>query len=133
MIPGNVIVRQRGRKFWPGQNIHEGRDFTLTATEPGYVVFYEHHIPYPHQGASKLQPPQALNMSRPGSVDDGSRPLRELSEPKEFAPVKFPRGVKRYVGIVKNPEDILPRDERVEGRERRFWMTEKGSESATPF
>ncbi|GBE82115.1 ribosomal protein L27 [Sparassis latifolia] len=40
VIPGNIIVRQRGRVFHPGQHVGIGRDHTLFALVPGYVRFY---------------------------------------------------------------------------------------------
>lgn len=39
VIPGNIIVRQRGTKFHPGINVGIGRDHTLFATIEGFVVF----------------------------------------------------------------------------------------------
>ena len=39
VIPGNIIVRQRGTKFHPGRNVGIGTDHTLFATAPGKVVF----------------------------------------------------------------------------------------------
>ena len=39
VIPGNIIVRQRGTKFHPGQNVGMGRDYTIFATAEGYVYF----------------------------------------------------------------------------------------------
>jgi large subunit ribosomal protein L27 len=39
VIPGNIIVRQRGNKFFPGKNVGEGRDFTLFALKEGKVSF----------------------------------------------------------------------------------------------
>ncbi len=39
VIPGNIIVRQRGTKFHPGANVGLGRDYTIFATEEGYVHF----------------------------------------------------------------------------------------------
>ncbi|HEX3049627.1 MAG TPA: 50S ribosomal protein L27 [Aggregatilineaceae bacterium] len=39
VIPGNIIVRQHGTKFHPGNNVGMGRDYTIFATIPGYVVF----------------------------------------------------------------------------------------------
>lgn len=39
VIPGNIIIRQRGTKFHPGLNVGLGRDHTLFATAEGYVVF----------------------------------------------------------------------------------------------
>src|SRR5437763_203021 len=35
---GNIIVRQRGTKFWPGVNVGMGKDHTLFATEAGAVL-----------------------------------------------------------------------------------------------
>ena len=39
VIPGNIIVRQRGTKWWPGQNVGMGRDYTLFALVDGTVKF----------------------------------------------------------------------------------------------
>jgi large subunit ribosomal protein L27 len=39
VIPGNIIVRQKGTKFHPGTNVGMGRDFTIFATAEGYVEF----------------------------------------------------------------------------------------------
>ncbi len=36
---GNIIIRQRGSKFFPGQGTSMGRDFTIFATVPGMVGF----------------------------------------------------------------------------------------------
>ena len=36
---GNILVRQRGTKFFPGVNVGMGRDFTLFATIDGFVKF----------------------------------------------------------------------------------------------
>ncbi len=36
---GNILVRQRGTKFFPGENVGCGRDFTLFATADGTVSF----------------------------------------------------------------------------------------------
>lgn len=39
VIPGNIILRQRGTKFHPGLNVGIGKDHTIFATTEGYVVF----------------------------------------------------------------------------------------------
>ncbi len=39
VVPGNIIVRQKGTKFYPGQNTDMGRDFTIFATKKGKVSF----------------------------------------------------------------------------------------------
>jgi large subunit ribosomal protein L27 len=39
VVAGNVIVRQRGSKLYPGANTASGRDFTIFATSDGVVNF----------------------------------------------------------------------------------------------
>ncbi len=39
VIPGNIIIRQRGTKFHPGNNVGMGRDHTIFATSEGRVEF----------------------------------------------------------------------------------------------
>jgi large subunit ribosomal protein L27 len=39
VIAGNIIVRQRGTKFYPGANVGLGRDHTLFALTDGIVTF----------------------------------------------------------------------------------------------
>lgn len=39
VVPGNILVRQRGTKFYAGDNVGMGRDHTLFAKEEGMVVF----------------------------------------------------------------------------------------------
>ncbi|MDI6833509.1 MAG: 50S ribosomal protein L27 [Bacteroidales bacterium] len=36
---GNIIVRQRGTKHYPGENVGIGRDHTLYALKDGIVLF----------------------------------------------------------------------------------------------
>jgi large subunit ribosomal protein L27 len=36
---GNIIVRQRGTQFWPGENVGMGRDHTLFAKADGVLKF----------------------------------------------------------------------------------------------
>jgi len=38
-ISGNIIVRQRGTQFHPGQNVGLGKDFTIFALKDGVVEF----------------------------------------------------------------------------------------------
>ncbi|MCB2089138.1 MAG: 50S ribosomal protein L27 [Sphingomonadaceae bacterium] len=41
VIGGNIIVRQRGTKFYPGANVGMGKDHTLFALAEGRVRFYK--------------------------------------------------------------------------------------------
>ena len=36
---GNILIRQRGTKFYPGNNVGIGRDDTLFALKDGIVTF----------------------------------------------------------------------------------------------
>lgn len=39
VVPGNIILRQRGTKFVPGRNVGLGRDYTIFALVEGRVEF----------------------------------------------------------------------------------------------
>lgn len=39
VIPGNIIIRQRGTKYYPGDNVGMGKDHTLFALTEGRVEF----------------------------------------------------------------------------------------------
>ena len=41
VLGGNILVRQRGTKFYPGTNVGIGRDHTLFALEQGVVRFHK--------------------------------------------------------------------------------------------
>ena len=41
VVAGNIIVRQRGTKFWPGEGVDMGKDHTIFATVDGAVTFHK--------------------------------------------------------------------------------------------
>ncbi|MBR1914989.1 MAG: 50S ribosomal protein L27 [Alphaproteobacteria bacterium] len=41
VIPGNIIIRQRGTKYHPGANVDMGKDHTIFAVAEGKVAFKE--------------------------------------------------------------------------------------------
>ena len=41
VLAGNIIIRQRGTKVHPGDNVGIGKDHTLFATSPGVIKFRE--------------------------------------------------------------------------------------------
>ena len=41
VIPGNIIIRQRGTKWHPGENVGMGKDHTIYALTEGKVQFSE--------------------------------------------------------------------------------------------
>lgn len=38
---GNIILRQKGNKYWPADGVQQGKDFTLFAVTDGTVKFFE--------------------------------------------------------------------------------------------
>ncbi|MFZ5789549.1 MAG: 50S ribosomal protein L27 [Pseudomonadota bacterium] len=40
VVPGNIIIRQRGTTYHPGVNVGMGRDHTIFATAEGRVRFH---------------------------------------------------------------------------------------------
>jgi large subunit ribosomal protein L27 len=41
VVPGNIIVRQRGTRYLPGKNVGLGKDYTIFALVEGIVEFEE--------------------------------------------------------------------------------------------
>ena len=41
VLAGNIIIRQRGTKVRPGENVGIGKDHTLFALKPGKIVFHK--------------------------------------------------------------------------------------------
>ncbi len=39
VIPGNIVIRQRGTQFHPGDNVGMGKDHTIFAKIEGHVNF----------------------------------------------------------------------------------------------
>ena len=44
VIPGNIILRQRGTRYHPGAGVGMGRDHTLFALVAGKVAFDKLHL-----------------------------------------------------------------------------------------
>lgn len=47
VVPGNIIFRQRGTHWFPGENCGMGRDHTIFAKEKGYVTYYKDEEKHP--------------------------------------------------------------------------------------
>ncbi len=41
VVAGNIIIRQKGNKFFAGQGVDTGKDFTLFALKEGVIQFTE--------------------------------------------------------------------------------------------
>ncbi|KEQ61169.1 ribosomal protein L27 [Aureobasidium melanogenum CBS 110374] len=77
VIPGNIIFRQRGTKWFPGDNCAMGRDHTIYATQPGYVKYYKDPLKHPKRQYIGVvfersqvlpQPPHAVRRRRLGML-----------------------------------------------------------------
>jgi large subunit ribosomal protein L27 len=62
VIPGNIIVRQRGTKWWPGEGVGMGKDHTIFATAEGRVTLRQGlqgphlHFRTPGRGGRRVTP-----------------------------------------------------------------------------
>ena len=77
VIPGNIIFRQRGTHWFPGDNCAMGRDHTIYATQPGYVKYYRDPLKHPDRAYIGVvfernqvlpQPPHAVRRRRLGML-----------------------------------------------------------------
>lgn len=66
IIAGNIIVRQRGNRHFPGENVAQGKDDTLYALTDGVVYFHKGakhkstvHVLTPEAYAEKTKKPEA--------------------------------------------------------------------------
>ncbi|KAH8732021.1 ribosomal L27 protein-domain-containing protein [Phaeosphaeriaceae sp. PMI808] len=93
VIPGNIIFRQRGTAWFPGENCKFGRDHCIFATESGYVRYYrdprlhpkrqyigvalekEHTLPYPPGAARRRRLNMVATISEPQAVETGEAVL----------------------------------------------------------
>ena len=88
---GNIIVRQRGTKWHPGDNVGIGKDHTLFALTDGCVAFrdgklgrkYVHIMPAQAAEAAKKERSikGCSHEGRPGRDPKRSRPKREKRQP----------------------------------------------------
>ena len=68
---GNVIVRQRGTQFHPGENVGMGKDHTLFALTDGQVAFRKG---FKRRTFVSITTATAASTTTPGTVTD--RPVR---------------------------------------------------------
>ena len=59
VLAGNIIVRQRGTKTYPGRNVGCGKDHTLFATAEGRVRFHEGKLGRKYVSVDAIMPAAA--------------------------------------------------------------------------
>lgn len=88
-IAGNIIVRQRGTRFHPGNNVGQGKDFTLFALSDGTVAFkkglknrtFVHIVPMEVKA-------ETMVAEKPAPAK--AKPAPKAAAPKVVAPVITP-------------------------------------------
>lgn len=112
---GNIIVRQRGTKYHPGENVYMGRDHTLHAHVDGVVQYkrtlndrcYVHVIPVP-EVAETLAPVAVAKASKQAAAPAPEKPATkrqpaakpEVVETPETAPVTEESPVQEAAEVV---------------------------------
>ncbi|KAF6824793.1 50S ribosomal protein L27 [Colletotrichum plurivorum] len=118
VLPGNIIYKQRGTLWWPGENCIMGRDHTIHAMATGYVKYYrdparhpdrkyigvvfnkEDTLPYPANAQRKRR----LNMS----VHPISKPVETPEISASGIPTQIVRpAVQAQKGRPAQPERLL--------------------------
>lgn len=90
-IAGNIIIRQRGTKFHPGENVGMGKDFTLFALADGVVTFrtgrkdrtYVNILPSMTEVAEKPAPKKAQAAPAPKAAAPAPAEVKEAPKAAE--------------------------------------------------
>lgn len=82
---GNILVRQRGTQFHPGENVYMGRDHTLHAAIDGLVVYkrsqkdrrYVSVIPFQDVPETPIKPVKDIKPKGPSKLDPAPAPAEK--------------------------------------------------------
>ncbi|KAI1272196.1 ribosomal L27 protein-domain-containing protein [Xylaria sp. FL0933] len=115
VITGNIIYKQRGTKWFPGENCGMGRDHTIYALASGYVKYYRDPAKHPKRQyigvvfdkADKLPYPQ--NAMRKRKLNMVAAPIPPPQTQPELSASGIPNQIVRQ-GLGRKPH---PRDERI--------------------
>ncbi|KAI8623928.1 ribosomal L27 protein-domain-containing protein [Xylariaceae sp. FL1651] len=115
VITGNIIYKQRGTKWFPGENCGMGRDHTIFALACGYVKYYRDPAKHPKRQyigvvfdkEDKL--PYPRNAMRKRKLNMVAVPVPPPQAEPEVSPSGIPNQVIRH-GTGRKPH---PRDERI--------------------
>ncbi len=115
---GNIIVRQRGTRFHPGDNVYMGKDFSLHAAVDGKVQFirrrqdrtYVNILPETN-GETAVAAAPATPKAKARSAAPVATPPVEKEEPKAAKPkkIELPSGKKIKEDDLKVIEGIGPK------------------------
>ncbi|KAI5309512.1 54S ribosomal protein L2 mitochondrial, partial [Ascosphaera atra] len=87
VVPGNIIFRQRGTVWYPGENCGVGRDHSIFALEKGYVKYYKDPARHPDKKyigvALARDDVLPYPKNAPSKRRLGMLPFPRVEEPKE--------------------------------------------------
>jgi large subunit ribosomal protein L27 len=98
-VAGNIIVRQRGTKFHPGDNVYMGRDFTLHAAVDGTVVFNKRRL---NRTFVSIVPEEAAT-----NGTDKSTPARPAAKVEAPADTDVAKGQKEAPRSIEDVEAVV--------------------------
>ncbi|KAL7795289.1 ribosomal L27 domain-containing protein [Trichoderma ceciliae] len=101
VIPGNILYKQRGTLWWPGENCIMGRDHTIHAMATGYVKYYRD--PAKHSDRKYIGVvfnkedtlPYPLHAERKRKLSKTAHPIRAEAVKPEVSPSGIPFQVTR--------------------------------------
>jgi large subunit ribosomal protein L27 len=113
---GNILVRQRGTRFHPGENVYMGKDFTLHAQVDGTIMFrrqrldrtFIHVIP---QGAAVAQPAAPAKAPKTAAAPVSTATAEASAPAGKAASITLPSGKKVKQDDLKLIEGIGPKIE----------------------
>ncbi len=85
-IPGNIIIRQRGTKFHPGQGVGMGRDFTIYSLVEGEVKFTKKRKNRTYVNVISSEEFELMN-KRKESATKKAEPKKKAAPKKKETPV----------------------------------------------
>ncbi|KAF2212030.1 hypothetical protein CERZMDRAFT_42402 [Cercospora zeae-maydis SCOH1-5] len=97
VVPGNILYKQRGTLWFPGDNCYMGRDHTIHAGQPGYVTYYRDPARHPNrkyigivfERDQKLPAPPNAPRRRKLGMLAYQMPQKEVSEEEKTGDMTF--------------------------------------------
>ncbi|KAK0614561.1 ribosomal L27 protein-domain-containing protein [Immersiella caudata] len=127
VIPGNIIYKQRGTIWHPGENTIMGRDHTIHAAVAGYVKYYRDPARHPKRQyigvvfdkSDTLPRPVGAPRKRKTGLVAGPRKVIEPIEPDAITASGIPLMVTRHekVEVSATPEAVTAKAMTVEATE----------------
>ncbi|KAH7220633.1 ribosomal L27 protein-domain-containing protein [Fusarium oxysporum] len=101
VIPGNILYKQRGTHWWPGENCIMGRDHTIHAMATGYVKYYRDPSLHPDRKYIGVvfdkndTLPYPAHAQRKRKLNMTAFPIKEVAAQAEISPSGIPFQVNR--------------------------------------